>query len=149
MLRQTGDSVLTGSKYLWLYAEAHLPPEKAVAFAPLKALNLKVGRGWAIKASLRDLWAYRQLAAARRFFRRWYGWARRSRLEPVRRVAGTLQRHLDSVLRYCTHPITNGVAEVLNSKIMTLKRKACGFRNAQLFTAAIYFHCGGLDLHPR
>jgi hypothetical protein len=29
------------------------------------------------------------------------------------------------------------------------KWKAGGFRNAQHFTTAIYFHCGGLDLYPR
>jgi hypothetical protein len=29
------------------------------------------------------------------------------------------------------------------------QRKAGGFRNAQNFTTAIYFHCGGLDLYPR
>jgi len=149
LLRETGTSVLTGSKYLWLYTEAHLPPERAPAFATLKALNLKVARAWAIKEALRSLWSYRQVAAARRCFRRWYGWARRSQLEPIRRVAGTLQRHLEGVLRYCRHRITNGVAEGLNSKIMTIKRKACGFRNPQHFTTAIYFHCGGLDLHPR
>ncbi len=149
LLRETGASVLTGSKYLWLYAEEHLSPKHVLAFAPLKALNLKVGRAWAIKEALRSLWSYRQPAAARRFFRRWYGWARRSQLEPIRRVAATLQRHLEGVLRYCRHRITNGVAEGLNSKIMTIKRKACGFRNAQHFTTAIYFHCGGLDLYPR
>ena len=149
LLRETGTSVLTGSKYLWLYAEERLSPAKVLAFAPLKALNLKVGRAWAIKEALRTLWSYRQLAAAHRFFRRWYGWARRSQLDPIRRVAATLQRHLEGVLRYCRHPITNGVAEGLNSKIMTIKRKACGFRNAQHFTTAIYFHCGGLDLYPR
>jgi hypothetical protein len=49
----------------------------------------------------------------------------------------------------CEAPITNGVAEGLNSKIMSIKRKAGGFRNAQHFTTAIYFHCGGLDLYPR
>jgi transposase len=30
---------------------------------------------------------------------------------------------------------------------MRIKRKAGGFRNAQNFTTAIYFHCGGLDLY--
>ncbi len=60
-----------------------------------------------------------------------------------------LKRHRDGVLRFATHPITNGVAEGLNSKIMSIKRKAGGFLNAQHFTTAIYFHCGGLDLDPR
>ena len=38
------------------------------------------------------------------------------------------------VLRFVNHPITNGVAEGLNSKIMSIKRKAGGFRNAQNLT---------------
>lgn len=149
LLRETGTSVLTGTKYLWLYAREHVPATRRAAFADVRAHHLKVGRAWAIKESLRALWTYRQPAAVTRFFRRWYGWARRSRLEPVRRVAATLQRHLPGILRYVRHRITNGVAEGLNSKIMTIKRKACGFRNAQHFTTAIYFHCGGLDLYPR
>jgi transposase len=67
----------------------------------------------------------------------------------VKQVAATLKRHLDGVLRFVNHPITNGVAEGLNSKIMSIKRKAGGFRNPSNFTTAIYFHCGGLDLYPR
>jgi transposase len=149
LLRETGASGLTGTKYLWLYSAEHLPALRRAAFKDLQARHLNVSRAWAIKEALRTLWTYRQLAAATRFFRRWYGWARRSRLEPIRRAAATLQRHLGGVLRYCRHQITNGVAEGLNSKIMTIKRKACGFRNAQHFTTAIYFHCGGLDLYPR
>jgi transposase len=149
LLREHGTSPLTGTKYLWLYGEERLPAERTDAFAALQAQHLKVARAWAIKESLRDLWTYRQGAAVRRFFARWYGWAIRSRLEPVKQVARMLHRHLDGVLRYVKHPITNGVAEGLNSKIMSIKRKAGGFRNAQHFTTAIYFHCGGLDLYPR
>jgi len=149
LLRETGDSVLTGTKYVWLYAAERVPRSWRGSFKELRTRNLKVGRAWAIKEALRTLWRYRQPAAAARFFRQWYGWARRSQLDPIKRVAATLQRHLAGVLRYCRHRITNGVAEGLNSKIMTIKRKACGFRNAQHFTTAIYFHCGGLDLYPR
>lgn len=148
-LREGGVSPVTGTKYLWLFGAERLPADRTDAFAAVQALHLKVGRAWAIKEALRDLWTYRQGAAVRRFFTRWYGWAIRSRLEPVKQVARMIQRHLDGVLRYAKHPITNGVAEGLNSKIMSIKRKAGGFRNAQHFTTAIYFHCGGLDLYPR
>lgn len=61
-------------------------------------------------------------AAVKRFFAQWCGWAVRSRLDPVKKVAGMLKRHLDGVLRFVKHPITNGVAEGLNSKIMSIKR---------------------------
>ena len=36
----------------------------------------------------------------------------------------------------------------LNSKIMAIKRKACGYRNRDHCKTAIYFFCGGLDLYP-
>jgi transposase len=147
--REGAPSALTGTKYLWLYSRENLPTEHAARFTALQHLQLKVGRAWAIKEALRKLWTYRQRAAARRYFQRWYGWARRSRLEPMRKAAATLRTYVDGVLRFCQHPISNGVTEGLNSKIMAIKRKACGFRNADHFTTAIYFHCGGLDLYPR
>lgn len=148
-LRAGEDSPLIGTKYVWLFSDERRPEYHAETFATLQTLNLKVGRAWAIKEALRTLWTYRQTAAVKRFFKDWYGWAVRSRLEPVKKVAATLKRHLDGVLRFVTHPITNGVAEGLNSKIMSIKRKAGGFRNPANFTTAIYFHCGGLDLYPR
>ena len=148
-LRSGDDSPLTGTKYVWLFSDENRPTYHAETFATLQALNLNVGRAWAIKEALRTLWTYRQTAAVTRFFKQWYGWAVRSRLEPVKKVAATLKRHLDGVLRFVKHPITNGVAEGLNSKIMSIKRKAGGFRNPANFTTAIYFHCGGLDLYPR
>jgi transposase len=148
-LRDGDESPLTGTKYLWLFSDERRPSRHAKAFATLQALNLKVGRAWAIKEVLRALWTYRQGVAVTRFFSRWYGWAIRSQLDPVKKVARMLKSHLPGVLRFVKHPITNGVAEGLNSKIMSIKRKAGGFRNAQNFTTAIYFHCGGLDLYPR
>ena len=30
-----------------------------------------------------------------KYFKGWYGWARRSRLEPVKKVAAMLKNHLD------------------------------------------------------
>lgn len=147
-LRAGDDSPLTGTKYVWLFSEERLPARHAETFATIQSLNLKVGRAWAIKEALRMLWTFRQGAAVQRFFSRWYGWAVRSRLDPIKKVAAMLKRHLDGVLCFVKHPITNGVAEGLNSKIMSIKRKAGGFRNPQNFTTAIYFDCGGLDLYP-
>jgi transposase len=147
-LRAGDDSPLTGTKYLWLFSDERRPERHAEPLATLQALNLKVGRAWAIKEALRTLWTYCQRAAVTRFFSQWYAWAVRSRLGPVKKVAGMLTRHLDGVLRFVKHPITNGVAKGLNSTIMSIKRKASGFRNSQNFTT-IYFHCGGLDLYPR
>ena len=86
-LRAGEGAPLTGTKYLWLFSDERRPARHAAAFATLQALHLKVGRGGAIKEALRALWTYRQHAAVTRFFTRWYGWAIRSRLAPVKQVA--------------------------------------------------------------
>jgi alcohol dehydrogenase YqhD (iron-dependent ADH family) len=36
LLRETGASILTGTKYLWLYAGDHLPPARRTAFTALR-----------------------------------------------------------------------------------------------------------------
>jgi transposase len=148
-MSETGRSLLKGTKHLWLYGRENLPDKHRSAFAELKNSNLQTARAWAIKETLRDLWSYRSITWARRFFISWFGWAKRSRLPPVKKVADTIKSHLEQVLNYCNHPITNGVAEGINSKIMSIKRKCCGFANKENFKTAIYFHCGGLDLYPR
>jgi len=148
-LSAQANDLLKGTKYWWLYAEENLPDKHRAAFQTLRDLNLRTSRAWAIKETVRDLWNYRSEPWARRFFKRWFGWARRSKLPPIKRVAAMLNRHLKNILTHCFYPITNGVAEGLNSKIMTIKRKACGYRNKENFKTAIYFFCGGLDLYPR
>jgi transposase len=148
-LGQEGIDTLKGTKYLWLYSAENLPQRHAERFAELKADNLRTSRAWAIKETLRKLWDYHSEAWATRFFNRWFGWAKRSKLTPIKQAADMIKSRLANVVSYCTLPITNGVAEGLNSKIMSIKRKCCGFRNPDNFKNAIYFHCGGLDLYPR
>jgi transposase len=148
VLSAVGDETLKGSKYLWLYAAENLPDRHRERFAALRAIQLQTGRAWAIKESLRALWNYRSYAWAKRHWQSWYFWATHSRLAPIIAVARLIKRHLHNVLAYFDHPITNAVAEGLNSKIQTIKKAAYGFRNPEHFKIAVYFHCGGLDLYP-
>lgn len=143
-----GDERLKKTKYLWLTTEENLSEKQRPRFAELRESDLRTARAWGIKENLRNLWSYASPGWAQRFFGQWYRWARRSRLEPVRKVAAMIQRRLENVITYCKHFVTNAVAEGLNSKIMSIKRRAGGFRNAENFKTAIYFHCGGLSLYP-
>ena len=147
-LRSVGDNTLTRTKYLWLTSQANLSDQQQERFEQVRHLNLKTGRAWAIKESLRDLWVQNDSQDGQDFWRKWYWWGTHSRLEPVRQVAHTIKRHIANVLTYYKHPITNAVCEGLNSKIQTMKQMAKGFRNKENFKAAIYFRCGGLSLYP-
>ena len=61
-----------------------------------------------------------------------------------------LHNYLDGVLRCVRHPITNGLAEGLNGKVVSFMREACGFRTAGHLTMAISLHCRGLRVvHAR
>jgi transposase len=147
-LMQSGDTTLTKSKYLWLTNPANMTDQARERFEQLKTVELKTGRAWALKEALRELWGYRSEAWARKFWQRWYFWATHSRLAPMIAAAKLIARHLHNVLTYFTHRITNAVAEGLNSKIATVQKRACGYRNPDHFKIAVYFHCGGLNLYP-
>lgn len=147
-LLQAGDTILAKSKYLWLTNPANMTEQAKERFAELKTIELQTGRAWSIKESLRDLWSYTSTTWATKFWKRWYFWATHSRLTPMIAAAKLIARHLPNVLTYFTHRITNAVAEGLNSKIATVQKRACGYRNPDNFKIAVYFHCGGLHLYP-
>jgi transposase len=142
------DERLVRTKYWWLQNPDRMSAERWREFAPLRRSRLKVARAWALKEAAMLLWGYRRRGWAERMWRRWYGWAIRSRLEPVKRVARMIQKHWEGVLNAAMSNVTNALSEGLNSKIQWIKRKACGYRNRERFRHAIYFHLGGLDLYP-
>jgi transposase len=148
MLAQ-GDKTLKGSRQLWLFNPQNMSAGQRASFARLKDLNLKVARAWAIKELFTELWNYSYEASARKFFKKWFGWASRSRLKPMIKVARMLKVHLKNILTYLRHPITNAVTEGLNSKIQAIKANARGFRSFCNYRSRILFFCGKLSLHPQ
>jgi transposase len=148
-LSEFGEEVLKGTKYLWLWSQENIPQWRREEFDALRTKDLRVCRAWAIKENLRNLWDYRYEAHMRKYFKRWYFWATHSRLEPIKKAAKTLKIHVDNIVTYARHQITNALGESINAKIEKVKRLACGFRNRSHYRTAIYFHCGGLDLFPR
>ena len=143
-----GDETLMGTRQLWLYNPQNFSPEQAEEFSALKDLHLKVARAWAAKEMFSKFWEYQEEGWARRFFKDWFGWVSRSRLKPVVEVAQMLKRHLDNLLTYLKHHITNAVTEGLNSKIQSLKSAARGFRSFRNYRIRILFFCGKLNLYP-
>ena len=143
-----GDETLMGTRQLWLYNPQNFSPEQAEEFSALKDLHLKVARAWAAKELFSKFWEYQEEGWARRFFKDWFGWVSRSRLKPVVEVAQMLKRHLDNLLTYLKHHITNAVTEGLNSKIQNLKSAARGFRSFRNYRIRILFFCGKLNLYP-
>ncbi|MDZ7641696.1 MAG: ISL3 family transposase [Desulfurivibrio sp.] len=141
-------SALTGTKYVWLYAYENLPGKHWLTLRELQASDLKTARAWAIKENIRHLWRYKSRTWAEKFWKKWYFWATHSRLAPIKKAAKTLKNHHYGIMNFFKHRISNGPAEGINSRIGTLWKSACGFRNKERFKTVILFHLGGLDLYP-
>jgi transposase len=146
-LLEEGDDSLTSTKYLWLQG-ACPEGERALNFSELCSRNLKTSRAWYHKETFAEFWTQPDAGSALIFFSRWFGAARRSKLEPIKKVALTIKNHLCGLLNYFLHPITNAISEGFNSKIQAIKADARGFRRFENYRYRILFHCGKLDLMP-
>jgi transposase len=147
-LVEQGDDRLKGTKYLWLTNRENMTEERRLKFEPLRNSSLRTARAWAIRETAMSLWGYATRGWAERAWKQWVGWAIRSQLEPVKKVARMIVRHWTGVMNAVISGITNAGAEGLNGKVQRLKKEACGFRNTRRFINAIYFRLGGLDLYP-
>ena len=147
-LLAAGSDALKKTKYLWLKNPESLSPERRETLEGLRSCALKTARAWGLKELAMSLWHYRHRGWARKAWQKWYSWAIRSRLEPIRKVARMVRTHLEGILNAIVLGVTNARAEGINAKIQWLKFNARGFRNRDRFRTAIYFHLGGLDLYP-
>lgn len=143
-----GDARLKGSKFFWSSNEENVKEKLNETFGHLRNSDLKVARACAIKEFFRHFWTYTYAGCAEQHFNKWYSWAIRSRLEPIKAKARMIKSHLPNLLTYFQHPISNAVAEGLNSKIQTVKSNARGYRSFDGFRNSILFYCGGLNMAP-
>lgn len=147
-LQAQGDDLLKGTRQLWLYGLENVPAQHARRFEEVWQINLETSRAWLLKETFRNFWLCETVKRAETYFGKWYNRAIRSRLEPVKKVARMCKRHLGNLLTFFEHRLTNGPIEGLNNAIQGLIKKAFGYRNKERFKTDIFFHLGGLDLHP-
>ena len=148
-LKQDDDNRLAKTKYIWIKSQENLTEKQRSLLDEVFTLQLETGKAWAYKEMLRDLWHHDDAASATTYFKDWYRRVIHTKLEPMKKLARTIKERIENVVSYCTHRITNAVAEGMNSKIMSIKRRVGGYRNRENFKTAIFFYCGGLDLYPR
>lgn len=143
-----GDATLKGTRHLWLTNPENLTRDRLQELETLRRVVNKTARAWALKETAMDAWRYRSRHWARKVLKRWYNWAIRSRLEPMRKVARMIKRRMEGLVNAIYHGVTNARAEGINSRIQWIKYTARGFRNRERFRRAIHFHLGGLNMAP-
>jgi len=148
-LSREGDDQLKGTRNMLLFNPENLSDEKNEQLEALLKSTLQTGRAWSIKESFRFFWDEEDAVGGRAFFDRWYAWAIRSRLDPIKTVARMLKNRLDRILTWFASPISNGPTEGFNSRIQSLKSAARGFRIFEHYRIRILFYCGKLNLKPQ
>lgn len=144
---QLTENGLLSSRYIWLKNQNSLTSKQRRKLESLSSLNLKTARAYRMKLVFQDIFssdAPLGIAA----LKKWYNWAIRSRLEPIKQFARTLKQHWDGITRWFKTKLTNGLLEGLNSIVQAAKARARGFRSIQNFKLMIYFIAGNLGRLP-
>jgi transposase len=67
-------------------------------FETLRTSTLKTARAWSIKEMAMTLWKYTTKGWAKKAWTKCLNWAMRSKLEPIKKVAKMLKKHLWGIL---------------------------------------------------
>ena len=115
----------------------------------LQRSGLKTARAWRMKQRFKEIHqACRAGADPEPLYRAWISWARRSRLEPFKRLGKTLQEHLPGILAAYRLGLTNAAAESINSQIQAVIVRARGFKSLRSLTHIIFLTAGKLETLP-
>jgi transposase len=118
----------------------------------LQHSTLKSARAWRLKMALRAVYAKaaQQNCAvqAQADLLSWISWARRSRLEPFKKLAATLKQRLQAVVHGMLDNRSNAYVEAMNGLLQQAKRAARGFRTASHFIAIAYLRMSKLKHLP-
>jgi len=115
----------------------------------LLKLNLKTVRAYLMKEDFESFWHYIHPTWAGKFLDDWCRRAMRSRLEPIKKVAGMLRGHRELVLNFFrAQRLTSATVEGFNNKLKLVTRKSYGFRTEETLEIALYHAMGELPMPP-
>ena len=131
-------STLKGDRFLLLKNYETLDVNGMERLNTLLAVNEPLFVAHSMKEQLRTFWEQKDRESGKDFLYKWCLDAVLTRIKPLVKMAKSLWRHLDGLLNYFDHRISNGKAEGINNKIKTLKRQAYGFRDIEYFKLRLY-----------
>jgi len=106
-----------------------------------------------MRLELQRAYAAPTAAQARPRFEAWCSWVQTEAaelpvglLEPMRKAADMVARHLEGILAHWQQGLTTAFMEGLNSLFSAVKRRARGYRSSEYQTAMLYFIAGKLEI---
>ena len=146
-MRQDGyEPLLKHSRWCLLKNPENLTGKQNDKLAELLQYNLRSVRAYLLKEEFQLLWQYVSPAWAGKYLDRWCTKAMRSRIDPIKRMAGTFRRHRELILNWfeARGTISAGTVEGLNNKLKVTFRRSYGFRTFSATEIALYHALGKL-----
>jgi len=140
------EAVLKNSRWCLLKRPENLTANQTVKLNELLQYNLRSVRAYLMREDFQRFWTYKNASWAGNFLDQWCTRAMRSKIEPMKEMAGTLRRHRELMLNWfrAKGEISNGSVEGMNNKAKLALRKAYGFKSAQSYEMALYHQLGKL-----
>lgn len=140
------EPVLKHSRWCLLKRTENMTEKQAVKLSELLQYNLQSVRSRLMREDFQRFWEYCYPACAAKFLDEWCVRTMRSKIGPMKKVAGTLRRHRELILNWflAEGAISAGIVEGLNNKAKLTMRKAYGFRTAKAIEIALYHQLGAL-----
>jgi transposase len=139
--------------WLWRKNPAHWTKREAQRWDQLKDKPLVTGLAFAMRLELQRAYASANARVARSRLVKWCQWVRTEAealagglLEPMRKAAAMVERHLEGILGHWQAGLTTAFLEGLNSLFSATKRKARGYRSSEYQIAMLYFVAGKLEI---
>jgi transposase len=138
---------LKRTRWVLLKSPQALDPAQQNKLATIQRTNHSLYRAYLLKESFLDILASLSAEDARAELRAWLAWASRCRLRPFVRLARTVRKHFDGILRMIETRLTNARLEGTNNKVRLLSHRAYGFHSAAPLIATTYLCCSGLSFN--
>ena len=139
--------------WLWRKNPEGWTEREADRWEQLKDKPLVTGLAYAMRLELQRAYTAPNATQARGRFERWCQWVQDEArdlpsglLEPMRKAARMVERHLEGILGHWKEGLTTAYLEGLNSFFSATKRKARGFRSSIHQIAMLYFVAGKLEI---
>ena len=106
----------------------------------------KTGRAYRMVQAIDTIYGSKTAEEAEQKLNQLYSWLRKSRLEPMKKVALTLRNYSTEILNIFHSRLTNAICEGINSMVQAAKRKARGYHTFEGFASMIYLIAAKLQL---
>jgi len=145
--RKAGDKQLAkelkGARFVLWKNAGNLTDRQKLKLSSIQQINKRLYRAYLLSQQLREI--YRVPAEdALVLLEAWLKWARRSRLEPFRKLARRITEQRERVEAAFTNRLSNARVEQINTQIRLIIRRGFGYHSPDAVIALAMLSLGGL-----